>query len=193
LDFNTQKAKDQTDKFRFKIFERDEFRCFYCNKTSFEDGARLVIDHIYPKAGPGNINDSVENLVTCCTQCNATKKARIFSGEVMDRAIAEIQRRNKKFNIDDYTNNLPWLSNVEKFKTPIGKTIVRAIENNSVIKLDDGRVAIWQRHGFLALAHKGSKGIKLKGDTHVEVLKTPFQLATDFVTANSKSNLKKAS
>ena len=35
---------------RFNIFNRDNFRCTYCGRSSSEDGVKLEVDHIIPVA-----------------------------------------------------------------------------------------------------------------------------------------------
>jgi 5-methylcytosine-specific restriction endonuclease McrA len=77
---------------KFKIFERDGFKCFYCGKTSIEDNARLLLDHVIPLSKRGET--SKENLVTCCTECNASKGGMMIKGERLIQIQDEIKRRN---------------------------------------------------------------------------------------------------
>ena len=72
---------------RFAILARDEFRCQYCGATA-ASGAVLQLDHINPLSRGGN--DSLENLVTACFDCNNGKRNR-----TIDEAIAEINCRLK--------------------------------------------------------------------------------------------------
>lgn len=53
---------------RFKIFQRDGFRCRYCGS-----GDRLTVDHVVPRSKGGA--NTVDNLVTACAACNAGKGA----------------------------------------------------------------------------------------------------------------------
>lgn len=55
---------------RFVVLLRDDFTCRYCG-LSRDDGAVLVLDHVTPVAAGGE--NTKENLVTACTQCNAGK------------------------------------------------------------------------------------------------------------------------
>ncbi len=55
---------------RFRVFERDNFRCRYCGRSP-DDGAKLVIDHILAKCKGGQ--DELSNYVTACVECNAGK------------------------------------------------------------------------------------------------------------------------
>lgn len=57
---------------RFRIFNRDGFRCRYCGTTSAH--AALVVDHVIPVKKGGTNDDA--NLLTSCQPCNAGKAAR---------------------------------------------------------------------------------------------------------------------
>lgn len=56
---------------RYRILHRDHSRCRRCGR-SMEDGVRLMVDHINPRAWGGQTEDS--NLWTLCEQCNLGKK-----------------------------------------------------------------------------------------------------------------------
>lgn len=58
--------KKKSNSFRKKIFERDAYRCVYCN--SYEN---LHIDHIVPLSNGGENNE--ENLQILCQKCNLKK------------------------------------------------------------------------------------------------------------------------
>lgn len=66
---------------RFRIFERDGFRCQYCGGTP--PTVILQIDHIHPVSKGGD-NDE-ENLVTSCMRCNAGKGARVIEPQAIPR------------------------------------------------------------------------------------------------------------
>lgn len=55
---------------RYKVFERDAFRCVYCGATA--DEARLEVDHVIPRSRGGK--DVFGNLVTACFDCNRGKR-----------------------------------------------------------------------------------------------------------------------
>ena len=56
---------------RFKVLQRDGFRCRYCGRAAPE--VRLHIDHVVPVAAGG---ETVEgNLMTACEDCNLGKSA----------------------------------------------------------------------------------------------------------------------
>ncbi len=58
---------------RWRVFERDQFTCFYCGSRG-GDGVVLQVDHKISKANGGG--DELENLVTACERCNGGKGAR---------------------------------------------------------------------------------------------------------------------
>lgn len=55
---------------RFKVLTRDQFRCRYCGRSAPE--VVLHVDHIYPRSKGGE--DSLENLVAACRECNLGKR-----------------------------------------------------------------------------------------------------------------------
>lgn len=62
---------DRIATIRWRIFNRDDFRCQYCGKTAIEDHVKLHLDHIKPRADGGT--DDIDNLVTACEKCNIGK------------------------------------------------------------------------------------------------------------------------
>lgn len=57
---------------RIKVYERDDYRCRYCEKQLNRFTATL--DHVKPVAEGGD--NSFENLVTACLDCNSRKHHR---------------------------------------------------------------------------------------------------------------------
>lgn len=51
---------------RFRVLERDGFKCTYCGSDQ-----RLEVDHIVPRSRGGSNDDS--NLTTACWRCNSGK------------------------------------------------------------------------------------------------------------------------
>ena len=94
---NILKKKKITD---FVIFERDNFRCVYCGKSSIEDGVRLQIEHIYPINRGGSADTF--NIVTSCSVCNGQKSDRMMSDDNILRLWNEIERRNEASGIEHY-------------------------------------------------------------------------------------------
>lgn len=63
---------------RFAVFERDDFNCQYCGRNAKDHKAVLVVDHINPKKRGGE--ETLENLITSCVECNSGKRARLIKG-----------------------------------------------------------------------------------------------------------------
>ncbi len=63
-------------KLRFKILERDEYKCQYCGAGI--DTCPLDIDHVLPVAKGGTNHPS--NLVAACSTCNSGKGANCIGG-----------------------------------------------------------------------------------------------------------------
>lgn len=51
---------------RARIYQRDNYSCVYCGTQR-----KLTIDHVIPKSRGGD--NSWENMVTCCFDCNSKK------------------------------------------------------------------------------------------------------------------------
>jgi 5-methylcytosine-specific restriction endonuclease McrA len=58
---------------RFRVLQRDNFRCAYCGKGR-ADGAVLHVDHVVPVMAGGETTE--DNLITACEECNLGKSAR---------------------------------------------------------------------------------------------------------------------
>jgi 5-methylcytosine-specific restriction endonuclease McrA len=71
------KRKSISKSKRFRILNRDKFRCQCCGRNPKEDGVKLEIDHILP-VSKGGKND-YNNLQTLCRDCNRGKGDKIFS------------------------------------------------------------------------------------------------------------------
>ncbi len=72
---------------RKNILRRDGHRCQYCGRTD----STLTVDHIVPKCRAGE--DTWENLVTACVECNNDKGDR-----TPEDANMKLQRRPMKPN-----------------------------------------------------------------------------------------------
>ncbi|KKK86745.1 hypothetical protein LCGC14_2760190, partial [marine sediment metagenome] len=71
---------------RFRILERDEFRCRYCGRGA--DIVSLEVDHVIPRALGGRTTWG--NLVAACLECNRGKRARSLTPEVLRRVLQAI-------------------------------------------------------------------------------------------------------
>lgn len=63
-----------TDLRRLALYLRDGLACVWCLASVGDEGVRLSLDHVRPNlAGGGSGN---RNLITCCSRCNSSRKAR---------------------------------------------------------------------------------------------------------------------
>lgn len=58
---------------RFAVFDRDNYTCRYCGRST-DDGVILEVDHVIPRSKGGS--DEIENLATACADCNRGKSAK---------------------------------------------------------------------------------------------------------------------
>jgi hypothetical protein len=72
-------------KLRYGVLHRDNSRCRRCGRT-LEDGIKLVVDHIIPRAWGGKTES--DNLWTLCEPCNLGKKN--LESDVDAAAMAEV-------------------------------------------------------------------------------------------------------
>lgn len=84
----------------FRILERDGFSCFYCGRTPQEDRVKLCLDHLYPLSKGGDTD--LNNIVSCCEECNSKKADLVFDRETMNRFYKAIAKRNEDFSKEDY-------------------------------------------------------------------------------------------
>jgi 5-methylcytosine-specific restriction endonuclease McrA len=99
---------------KFIIFNRDNFTCIYCGKSSIEDGIKLHLDHIIPISKGGK--NTADNLVTSCSMCNLEKHNLIIETKniikvVMDRNNKNNINNKSKINNNDYKNRIDRLCN----------------------------------------------------------------------------------
>lgn len=83
--------KSISKKTRFEVFKRDGFSCMYCGNTP--PAVVLEVDHIIPVSAGGE--NSLENYVTSCFECNRGKGARELT-EVpppLEQKIAEMAEK----------------------------------------------------------------------------------------------------
>ena len=75
---------------RFKVLERDGFKCGYCGITKNE--TELHVDHILPRKYGGR-ND-MDNLITACIPCNLGKSDRIINMEGVKHVLTKSRTSN---------------------------------------------------------------------------------------------------
>lgn len=83
LDQGTQSAEHDVDYYnyrenRLKIYERDNYKCQHCGKQL--DRFTSTLDHVTPVSKGGD--NSFENLITSCRECNSKKNAKLL-GDLM--------------------------------------------------------------------------------------------------------------
>jgi 5-methylcytosine-specific restriction endonuclease McrA len=65
----TRRARDPIRaQMRFRVLQRDGFRCRYCGRSGSAPGVVLHVDHVVPLAAGGPSTE--DNLVTACEECN---------------------------------------------------------------------------------------------------------------------------
>lgn len=71
---SAKKGKGVSKTLRYRVLERDGFKCRSCGKSSNEDGVKLEADHVVAEALGGAT--ALDNLQTLCQDCNRGKGAR---------------------------------------------------------------------------------------------------------------------
>lgn len=77
----------------YKIYERDDFRCAYCGRSSIEDSLTLSIDHIVPQCQGGS--NEISNLITSCRVCNSSKNGRLLPPKTVKRLLKGFSQNAK--------------------------------------------------------------------------------------------------
>lgn len=90
------KRQHSKKRLRYLIFCRDKFTCIYCGKSSIEDGVKLNMDHIIPYSI--DKNNSIDNLITSCKECNLQKSNYILPEDIKVRIQAVVDERNLKID-----------------------------------------------------------------------------------------------
>lgn len=116
-----------SQKKRFEVLKRDNFRCQYCGKTGKD--VTLEVDHIKPKSKWGT--DDMENLITCCRECNMGKwneeinsRDSAFSVKIKDLSERVIKQFFKERN-ESYKETID-----KKTVALIATYIKRKVDNN---------------------------------------------------------------
>jgi len=89
LEMKKQNSRNLSQDERYRILERDGYVCAYCLGEAFE------VDHILPWSW--NHDDGDNNLIACCTDCNAIAGTKIFSSLEEKYTYINSVRRNKKW------------------------------------------------------------------------------------------------
>lgn len=91
---------------RFKVLERDSFRCQYCWKT-WKD-VSLEVDHVIPKSKWWT--DEFDNLITCCRECNIWKWDEIVGLpiNIWKLKLSEHESKTIKWFFNEWNNLRNW-------------------------------------------------------------------------------------
>lgn len=112
-------------KTRFEVFKRDSFTCQYCGSTPPK--AILHVDHINPVSLGGK--NSLDNLLTACSDCNlgkgATPLSEIHPSFSMADKAKEIKEREEQLKA--YNEML--YQEADRIEGDAW-SVVRALENN---------------------------------------------------------------
>lgn len=85
---------------RFEVFKRDSFTCRYCGRAIEDEGVKLEVDHITPKAAGGS--DDPTNLITSCWDCNHGKADKSLGDRMPSLTEAMINTRERALQLDEY-------------------------------------------------------------------------------------------
>jgi hypothetical protein len=92
------KRKTISQSLRFEVLKRDLFTCQYCGARAPE--VILEIDHVKPVAKGGD--NSIENLVAACKECNRGKRDKKLSElSEVEKSRKQIEELQEKKNMID--------------------------------------------------------------------------------------------
>lgn len=110
---------------RFEILRRDNFTCQYCGRKA--PYVSLEVDHVFPRIRGGE--DSPENLVTACFDCNRGEKDIAFNNKsnfsilremrfyIFRIAKANLKRVNEKELVEILNKHLNDMVDYEAFSS----------------------------------------------------------------------------
>lgn len=141
--------KTITQKMRFEVFKRDQFRCFYCGRMPPE--VVLQVDHIIAIAS-GGLNVP-ENMVTACFDCNIGKGARPLTA--VPENLAERMERIKETHqqLQDYAAAMQAIQQqLDEMAWEILKTIgLKELDQDGTVPTD------WHNGIKVLLRHTGKE------------------------------------
>lgn len=87
---------------RFKVFQRDGFRCCLCGASAITDMAvELQVDHIVPQTLGGTRNP--DNLCALCRACNTAKGNRLLPEDILWELLHVVANRNNEHCLIDHS------------------------------------------------------------------------------------------
>ena len=132
---------------RFEVFKRDKFTCQYCGRSAPE--VVLEVDHINPVANGGD--NSIENLVTSCFDCNRGKGKRTLSDDAViakrKARIDELAERREQIEMM-YEWQMSLINGAEK-EVEFIESIISAITDYELTDWGKQKVrGLLSRYGF---------------------------------------------
>lgn len=133
-----------TDTDKLYIYQRDEFKCYYCHKPLKYN--KITLDHYVPKSHKGTTD--VFNLVTCCKFCNKQKRNRIpedydevilqlFIQAVRDNHIIKASLKLPQSELNDEMIKVNKIDNISDHFTFESSSRRFEIKNSKVFKVVD--------------------------------------------------------
>ena len=86
----------RANKHRASVIERDGKSCYYCGKPNLA-GKDAQLDHLVAIRDGGK--DTVDNLVLCCTKCNAMKGPSTLEDYVARRLLQIKREKQRLFDL----------------------------------------------------------------------------------------------
>ena len=97
---NPQTLADKWARLRFRILNRDEFKCRYCGNSPMKDNACILhIDHVRPVSDCGT--NAETNLITACALCNFGKLHFSLTPKSKIAVDEYLKSRQEKLNESD--------------------------------------------------------------------------------------------
>ncbi len=87
-----------------ELIKKNGNRCSICGRK-FEDGEKVDIDHIMPKALGGK--DTIDNLQLTCRICNIKKSDKLIYSKAFEENIINIIKNSKKYEIIEKPKHFP--------------------------------------------------------------------------------------
>jgi len=125
------------------IYERDNRKCYFCNKDLLFH--QISLDHYLPKSEKGP--DDLFNIVLSCKKCNKYKKNKIpvdyeevwlsnFKQAIMDKRITSSVTKLKHKELEDFSKMLDKIESIQEDWTVLqGKKYRVYVKNNKVYKV----------------------------------------------------------
>jgi len=127
---------------RRRIAEQARYRCGYCLTQEAIVGARLEVEHLFPRSLGGLTVE--ENLWLACSLCNEHKGVRVaFEDPESGQLIRLFNPRHQS-----WSEHFEWTHSATRIlgKTPVGRATVKALQLNRPPLVESRQ--IWVRAGW---------------------------------------------